>query len=81
MTQKRPLTKFISYYQSDERTGVGVDKELSVSRSEDVKDGGFVEVSQVSHVFALVVLGRVAFHDIVLFFCQILFSKDSLLPP
>ena len=81
MTQKRPLKRFISYYQSDERTGVGVDKELSVSRSEDVKDGGFVEVSQVSHVFALVVLGRVALHDIILHIFKILFAKNSLLPP
>ena len=47
-------------------TRIGVDKELSVSRSENVEDGGFVEVSQVGHVFTLVVLGRVAFHNIFL---------------
>jgi hypothetical protein len=49
-----------------EKTRIGVDKELSVSRSENVEDRGFVEVSQVGHVFTLVVLGRVAFHNIFL---------------
>ena len=52
--------------KNSELTRIGVDKELSVSRSEDVKNGGFVEVSQVSHILTLVVFGRVAFHDIIL---------------
>ena len=42
-----------------EETGVGVDQPLYVSLVQVEQDGGVIEVGQVGHVLAAVVLGRV----------------------
>ena len=42
-----------------EKAGVGVDELLHIALLEVEEDGGLVEVSQVGHVLAAVVLGRV----------------------
>merc|ERR1712142_169087 len=48
-----------------EKTRVGVDQEFNVSRSQNIQDGTFVKISQVSHIFTLVVLWRILFLDII----------------
>ena len=49
-----------------EETGVGVDESLDVALLEIKEDGGVIEISQVGHILATVVLGGVDLGDEVL---------------
>ena len=61
-----------------EETGVGVDQSLNVPLLQIEQDGGVVEVSQVRHVLAAVVLGRVDLSDKILLVLLSLSFKGSL---
>merc|ERR1712142_343336 len=56
---------FVGIDSDTEKTRVGIDQEFDVSGSQNIQDGTFIKISQVSHIFTLVILWRILFLDII----------------